>query len=235
MGKTKVGVIGAMDMEVEALCRALENPRITTHVGMEFHEGVVGDTHAVIVQCNVGMVNAALCAQALIERFGVTHVINTGVAGSLDASINIGDVVIASDAVNHLMDVCNLGYEPGQTPGMSTLAFPIDAQLHERIARAARATADVGIHVGRVASGDRFVRDDADKRRIAGTLGALCCEMEGAAIAQACYLSGTPCAIVRVISDKADGSDAIDYPVFEAKAAADCAAIVESVLRGWKD
>ena len=230
-----VGVIGAMDMEVETLVRALSGPHTSTHAGMEFHEGMVGGTHVVVAQCKVGMINAALCAQTLIDRFGATHLVNTGVAGSLDARINIGDVVVATDAVNHLMDVCNLGYAPGQTPGMGTLAFACDEPLSESLAAAARSTAHVGVFRGRVASGDRFVRDDADKQRIAQTFGALCCEMEGAAIAQTCHLNDTPCAIVRVISDKADGSDAVDYPVFEAKAAANCAAIVEALLRSWKN
>lgn len=235
MSETKIGIIGAMDMEVEVLQDALEDARTTTHAGMTFHEGVIGSAQVAIAQCDVGMVNAALCARVLVDHFGATHVINTGVAGSLDARIDIGDVVVATDVVNHLMDVCNLGYEPGQTPGMSTLAFPTDEGLSKRIERAARTTAQVGVHLGRIASGDRFVREATDKKRIASAFGALCCEMEGAAIAQACYLSGTPCAIVRVISDKADGSDAVDYPVFEAKAAADCAAIVKSVLRSWED
>ncbi|WP_165052997.1 MULTISPECIES: 5'-methylthioadenosine/adenosylhomocysteine nucleosidase [unclassified Adlercreutzia] len=230
----KVGVIGAMDVEVEALRDALDDVRVTTCANRDFFEGVIGSTPAVVVQCSVGMVNAAVCAQVLIGRFGVTHVVNTGVAGSLDAAIDIGDVVVATDAVNHLMDVCNLGYAPGQTPGLDALAFPCDVRLRERLANAVRATCRVGVHEGRVASGDRFVRDAAEKARIRTTFGAACCEMEGAAIAQACWLGGVPCGIVRAISDKADGSDAVDYPVFEARAAADCAAIVRRLLESWE-
>lgn len=230
----KIGVIGAMDVEVDALRRAMDGARVTTYANMSFLEGTVGSTPAVVVQCNVGMVNAAVCAQALVDRFGVTHVVNTGVAGSLDASLDIGDVVVATDAVNHLMDVCNLGYAPGQTPGLDVLAFPCDADLRARLADAVRATCRVGVREGRVASGDRFVRDAAEKARIRETFGAACCEMEGAAVAQACWLCGVPCGIVRAISDKADGSDAVDYPVFEARAAADCAAIVRQLLESWE-
>lgn len=226
----KYGIIGAMDVEVELLHQAMaaSDPQVTLVAGMEFWEGAIGGTPCVAVQCGVGMVNAAACTQALVGSFGVDAVINTGVGGSLDASIDIGDFVVADDAVNWVMDVCNLGYEPGQTPGMQ-LAFPADQALSERIVRAAR-TAGVGIHRGRIASGDRFVRDAAEKELIARTFGASCCEMEGAAIAQICFLNQVPFAVVRAISDKADGSDAVDYPVFEERAAKNCAAVICRLL-----
>ncbi len=203
--------------------------RVTRVAGMEFCEGSIGGAPCVVVQCGVGMVNAAACAQALIDRFAVDAVVNTGVGGSLDASIDIGDVVLAIDAVNWPMDVANLGYAVGQTPGMDALAFPADAGLRAAAAAAARAEG-MAVHEGRVASGDRFVRDADEKERIAAEFDARCCEMEGAAIAQVCHLNGVPCAIVRAISDKADGSDAVDYPVFEAEAARHCAALVRRMV-----
>ena len=175
------------------------------------------------------MVNAALCANTLINGFGATAVVNTGIGGSLDASIDIGDIVVAIDAVNHIMDVRNLCYQPGETPGLDTVAFPTDGSLRSEIMATAE---NLGIRArsGRVASGDRFVRDDAEKKRIVDTFGACCCEMEGAAIAQACYLAGIPCAIIRAISDKADGSASVDYPTFEAEAAHNSAALLAKVL-----
>lgn len=227
----KYGIIGAMDIEVELLHQAMEAslPRVTRVAGMEFWEGSINGSACVAVQCGVGMVNAAACAQVLIDRFGANRIINTGAGGSLDARIDIGDFVVAQDAVNWAMDVCNLGYEPGQTPGMQ-IAFPTDRELGERIAQAAESLAGVGVHRGRVASADRFVRDSEEKKFIAETFGALCCEMEGAAIAQTCFLNGVPCAVVRAISDKADGSDALDYPVFEKQAAHNSAAVICKLL-----
>ena len=230
MGKGPLGIIGAMDAEVESLKAACtENggaETVTAGAGtIEFTCGTIGTVPVVIAQCDVGMVNAALYAQAMIERFSPRAIVNTGVAGSLDARLDIGDILVAEDAVNHLMDVCNLGYEPGQTPGLPVFAFPCDEQLR----KAALAAADaLGLHAraGRIASGDRFVRDEDDKQRIASVFAANCCEMEGAAIAQACWLNGVPCAILRAISDKADGTDHIDYPTFEAKAAETCARLV---------
>ena len=227
----KIGIIGAMDIEVNHLKNQLESASSQVVAGMEFVEGTFGGVPAVVVFCSVGKVNAGACVQILADRFGVTHVINTGVAGSLDARINMGDLVVSTDAVYHDMDVCNLGYEPGQVPGMDTLAFPADADLCAAVERAAAAVApEVQVFSGRVASGDQFIRDAEVKQRIIDQFGALCCEMEGAAIAHACYLNQIPCVIVRAISDKADGSDSELYPVFEEKAANRCAKITEYLV-----
>lgn len=228
-----VGIIGAMDVEVELLKEAcMQNGQVELHniAGMEFALGTIGNTPVIVAQCAVGMVNAAVCTQIMISVFEAKAVINTGVAGSLDASIDIGDIVVATDAVNHVMDVCNLGYEPGQTPGLDTLAFPCDGHLQSV---AANVGAKLGLHVhnGRVASADRFVREEQDKQRIARLFNARCCEMEGAAIAQTCWLNGVPCCILRAISDKADGTDHIDYPVFEEQAARTCAQLTIAMLQ----
>lgn len=228
-----IGIIGAMDVEVQLLkdeCARNGQVQQRNIAGMDFTLGMIGRTPVVVAQCAVGMVNAAVCTQTLVSAFDPKAVINTGVAGSLDASIDIGDIVVATDAVNHVMDVCNLGYAPGQTPGLETLAFPCDDALCGA-ARNAAERLGLRVHDGRVASSDRFVRDEQDKKRIAGLFDARCCEMEGAAIAQACWLNGVPCSILRAISDKADGTDHIDYPVFEEQAARACAQLVIAMLQ----
>ena len=224
----RIGIIGAMDVEVELLQGVMraEGPVETKSIAaMECAAGTLSGVPVVVAQCDVGMVNAAAFTQMLIDRFDVAGIVNTGVAGSLDATIDIGDIVVATDAVNHIMDVGNLGYAPGQTPGLSALAFPADEKWR---AAAMAAASELGINAceGRVASGDRFVREEADKDRIRDTFDASCCEMEGAAIAQTCWLNHVPFAIVRAISDKADGTDYIDYPTFEAQAAKTCAELV---------
>ena len=227
----KIGIIGAMDIEVETLISKMQDASSQKVAGMDFTCGTLAGVPAVIGFCKVGKVNAALCVQVLVSEFGVTHLINTGVAGSLDARINIGDLVVSTDAVHHDMDVCNLGYEPGQVPGMDTIAFPTDEKLAELVVKTANKVApELGVFRGRVASGEQFVRTDAEKQRIISQFGALCTEMEGAAIAHAAYLNKVPCVIVRAISDKADGTDAQDYPTFEARAAATCAEITYEVV-----
>lgn len=232
-GKNRpIGIIGAMDVEVQLLKEALAKGGAVSperFAGMEFFCGEIAGVPVVVTQCDVGMVNAAVHAQVLIDRFTPRCVLNTGVGGSLDASIDIGDLVLATEAVNHVMDVCNLGYEPGQTPGLDVLAFPCDDDLRKT---AAVAATEMGlrVHEGRIASGDRFVRDEEDKQRIIDLFKARCCEMEGAAIAQTCWLNGVPCGIMRAISDKADGTDHIDYPVFEEQAARTCAQLLVKLL-----
>ncbi len=222
----KIGVIGAMEVEMALLTDRLADVRTEKRAGMTFYCGALEGVPCVVVQSGVGKVNAALCTQVLASVFGVTHVINTGVAGSLDATIDIGDVVVSTDCVHHDVDATNFGYALGQVPGMPE-AYPADAALRAAALDAvAQAAPDIAAFEGRVASGDSFVRDNAEKSRIVRDFGARCCEMEGAAIAQACTVNGLPFVVVRAISDKADGSHSELYPVFEAKAARHCAAIV---------
>lgn len=221
-----------MDIEVAHLKEQLVNAHSEHHAGMGYSEGLLGDTPVVVVQCGIGKVNAALCAQTLIERYGVTAVVNTGVAGSLDARIDIGDLVISTDAVHHDMDVQALGYEPGQVPDMDVFAFPTDTSLRAKVLEVTRKVVpEAQVFEGRVASGDQFVGSAEQKELIVSRFGALCCEMEGAAIAHACYLAEVPLVIVRVISDKADGSASMDYPTFKVTAAHRCACIVEALAR----
>ena len=229
----KVGIIGAMDVEVARLVREMTVEREVERAGRHFWEGKIGGTEAVIVQCGIGKVSAGICVQVLCDLFGITHVINTGIAGSLDDQINIGDVVVSTDAIYHDMDVTPLGYEYGQVPQIDTLSFPADSMLRKAAVKACREAApEIGVFEGRIVSGDQFICDRSIKNSIAERFGGLCTEMEGAAIAQAAYLNGIPFVIVRAISDKADESVHVSYEVFEAKAAEHCAGIVEHMVRG---
>ena len=232
-----MGIIGAMDVEIALLREEMAKAgavKITRIAGMEFNVGTIGNATVIVVQCGVGMVNAATCAQVLVDRFGVGALLNTGIAGSLDASINIGDIVVADDAVNHIMDVCNLGYAAGQTPGLDTMAFPCSPALSKSVVAAASAIGAT-THTGRVASGDRFVRDNFEKQRIIETFGAKCCEMEGAAIAQVCYINGTPCCVMRAISDGGDEDAQTDYPTFAKMAAERGANVVIDAVKSLFD
>ena len=228
-----MGIIGAMDVEIALLREEMAKAgavKITRIAGMEFNVGTIGNATVIVVQCGVGMVNAATCAQVLVDRFGVGALLNTGIAGSLDASINIGDIVVADDAVNHIMDVCNLGYAAGQTPGLDTMAFPCSPALSKSVVAAASAIGAT-THTGRVASGDRFVRDNFEKQRIIETFGAKCCEMEGAAIGQVCYVNRVPFCVLRAISDSADGSSHMDYPTFVGMAAEQSVKLLRTFLK----
>ena len=219
-------------MEVANLKEAMKKEREVVRAGMRFCEGTIGGTEVVVVQCGIGKVNAGLCVQILCDLFDVTHLINTGVAGSLDEEINVGDVVVSIDAMYHDMDVTGLGYVPGQVPQMDVLSFAADPMLREAAVKACREAApEIGVFEGRVVSGDQFICDRAKKNEIKKIFGGLCTEMEGAAIAQAAYVNGVPFVIVRAISDKADESVIVAYDVFEAQAARHCTSIIEHMVK----
>ena len=226
----KLGIIGAMEQEVETLLEQMENKTAFAKAGSTFYEGKLAGLDAVVVQCGIGKVNAALCVQILCDCFGVTHVVNTGIAGSLSADLDIGDLVISRDAMYHDFDCVHFGYPMGKVPGMDVVAFPADEKLSDLAYAAAEEVNPGHTRRGRVASGDCFVADKAVKDRIIEITGALCTEMEGAAIAQTAYRNGVPFVIIRAISDKADDSAEMDYPTFERIAAHRCAAVTMKLV-----
>lgn len=227
----KLGIIGAMDVEVAILKEKLENSRVTTVGRMRFFEGTLSGLDVVVVQCGVGKVHAAMCAQTLCDRFGVTHLVNTGIAGSLDASLDIGDVVVSRDAMQHDFDCNHFGYPMCKIPGLDVTAFPANQEMIDLAFAASESLKPGHTKMGRVATGDQFVATQELKDQIIRRTQANCTEMEGAAIAQAAYVNGVPFVILRAISDKADHSAEMDYPTFEKMAAEHCAAVTELLAK----
>ena len=221
----KLGIIGAMELEVETLLDAMGDKVSTAVAGSDFFEGKLKGLPVVVVRCGVGKVNAALCAQILCSCFHVTHLVNTGIAGSLSAALDIGDLLVSQDAMYHDFDCVHFGYPFGKVPGMDVTAFPADETMIRYAAAAAQAVHPGHVTIGRVASGDQFVADRAVKEQIIAHTGGLCTEMEGCAIAQTAYRNGVPFVILRAISDKADDSAEMDYPTFERIAAHRCAEV----------
>lgn len=227
----KIGIIGAMELEVEALKEKMEITRREEKASMEFLEGSLNGTEAVIVRSGVGKVNAALCTQILCDVFGVTHIINTGVAGSLKNEINIGDIVVSTDALYHDVDARVFGYTLGEVPQLGRLAFEAEEGLLSLAVECCKeVNPDISVYRGRIVSGDQFISDKEVKNNIISNFDGYCVEMEGAAIAHAAYLNQVPFVIIRAISDKADDSAEMDYPTFERAAAAHSAALVEHML-----
>ena len=220
---TKLGIIGAMDIEIQTLKEKIENLTVTEKTGTEYYEGTLQGLPVVLVKCGIGKVNAAIGAQILCDLFGVTHIVNTGIAGSLCAQQDIGDMVISSDVWHHDFDCVAFGYPMCKIPGMPQ-SFAADEKLIALAKNAAEQTGS-NVRIGRVASGDQFVADPQLKDQIIFRTQALCTEMEGAAIAQTAYRNGIPFVILRCISDKADNSAEMDYPSFEAMAAQRCAQV----------
>jgi adenosylhomocysteine nucleosidase len=227
----KTGIIGAMDEEVSLLRNEMKISKTTTVAGMEFCEGKLDDEDVIVVHCGMGKVNAGICAQILINTFGANRVINTGVAGSLDAKINIGDIVVSTDAVQHDFDLTPLGYAPGEIYDIGTISFPADEEMRKNVVTATKECApDIQIFEGRICTGDQFIASKEQKNAIISKFGGLCCEMEGGAIAQVCYLNKIPFVIIRAISDKADDSEEMSYEEFKKDAATRCAAITKYMV-----
>lgn len=226
-----IGIIGAMDEEVEQIVSAMELTKQETKASMTFNAGKLSGRDVVIVRSGIGKVNAAVCTQILVDDFNVDYVINTGIAGSLKAEIDIADVVISSDVLHHDMDATGFGYPLGQIPRMDTLSFAADDRLIKLAKEAcAKVIPQVGVHVGRVVSGDQFISDKAVKDRISKNFEGFCTEMEGAAIAQTASLNGVPFVILRAISDKADDSATMDYPAFEKQAIANSVILLKELV-----
>ena len=230
----KLGIIGAMDVEVATLKEQMEGLESANIAGMEFCTGKLEGLDVVVVQCGVGKVNAAMCTQILCSVYGVTHLVNTGIAGSLCAELDIADMVVSTDAMYHDMDVTVFGYAAGQVPGMP-LSYAADETLSGYAFAAAEAVNPGHTRTGRIASGDQFVSGKEQKERIIAVSGAVCTEMEGTAIAHTAWRNNVPFVILRAISDKADDSAEMDYPTFEKIAAHRCAEVTKNLARQLKN
>ena len=226
-----IGIIGAMDEEVEQIGAVMDIEREETKAQMTFKAGKLSGKDVVIVRSGIGKVNAAVCTQILVDDFGVDYVINTGIAGSLKNEINIADIVISDDVLHHDMDATIFGDPAGQIPRMDTLSFPADEKLVKKaVAANEKANPDIHTFTGRVVSGDQFISDKDVKERISSLFHPMCVEMEGAGIAQAAYLNKVSYVIIRAISDKADNSATMDYPTFEKKAIAHSVRLMKELL-----
>lgn len=211
MSYDRIGVIGAMDSELAALIAALAQPAQETVQGLVFHTGRLGAREVVLVRCGIGKVSAARCTQVLIDRFAPGAVINTGIAGGLASGLAVGDIVVADGMVQHDFDAAPIGF----VRGCVCMGDPGAPRVHR----------------GLVATGDQFISGAAAKAAIRRAFpAAMAAEMEGGAVAQAASMSGVPFAVVRAISDLADGTAAASFEQFEQHAADASAAAVLQAL-----
>ncbi|MBP3462330.1 MAG: 5'-methylthioadenosine/adenosylhomocysteine nucleosidase, partial [Tyzzerella sp.] len=205
--------------------------KVVEYASMQFYKGVLCGKKVVVVRSGIGKVNAAVCTQILADKFNVDILINTGIAGSLDAAIDIGDMVISTDLVEHDMDASIFGDPVGQIPRMDTFSFPADRELVKKAVQAnTEANPDIKTFTGRIVSGDQFVSSAEMKDKLVRLFDAKCTEMEGAAIAHTAYLNKISCVIIRAISDKADNSATMDYPTFEKQAIKHSVKLVRNLL-----
>lgn len=215
----KIGIIGAMEQEVASLKNKMTQVKETKLAGMTFLEGMLCNKEVVVVRSGIGKVNMAICAQIVAGHFQVEKMINTGIAGSLCNDINIGDIVISTNALQHDVDATGFGYERGVIPQMDKSCFEADKELIEVAKNACeKVNPDIQVFTGRIVSGDQFISKDEVKQDLVDTFQGLCTEMEGGAMAQVAWLNQVPFVVIRAISDKADHSAEVDYAEFEQKA-----------------
>ena len=229
-----IGIIGAMDVEVDELKSLVRDGTTSNIAGTDFVCGFIEGVLVCVAQCGIGKVNAALCTQAMIDNFDIDAVINVGVGGSLSPDVVIKNVVIATDVCQHDMDITALGDPRGFIHGVNMIKMPTDEKLSEKLAQTAIRLGEK-IHRGGVASGDQFISSREQKDFIINEFGAICCEMEGAAIGHVCTANGVPFAVVRSISDGGDEDAQIDYPTFKRIAAAVSAKIIIGFIKGEKE
>lgn len=227
----KYGIIGAMDLETKLLVEAMEAAKEVRIAGMTFFEGKLSGVDAVVVTSGIGKVNAAACAQILITHFNVHRLINTGVSGAVHHELEVGDIVVSTDCMEHDFDATVFGYKYGEIPRMSSSVFVADETLIERaLSAAAKEIIDHKVMKGRIVSGDQFVSSMERKDFLLEHFDAFTTEMEGAAIAHVAAINQVPFVIIRAMSDKADGSAHVSYDEFAIEAAHHSSHIVLNML-----
>jgi len=228
-----LGIIGAMDVEINSIKGRIENPVSTEIAGTEFVCGFISSVMVCAAMCNPGKVNAAICTQAMIDNFDTDKIINIGVGCSLSDDVVIKNIVIASDVCQYDIDITALGEPRGYINGLNTIKIETDRHISERLARIAINSGEK-IHRGTIASGDTFIADKNLKNMIAGSFGAICGEMESGAIGHVCMANGIPFAVLRSVSDGGDENAAIDYPTFKKIAADKSTAIILKFIESEK-
>ena len=224
-----IGIIGAMEAETNALIAAIEEPKTECISGITYVSGCLCGREVVVATCGIGKVYAAICAQTMILRYAPTLIVNTGVAGTLCEELGIGDVAVATELVQHDMDTSPIGDPVGLVSGINKIYFEADADSVDKFSEIL-ATQGINAVKGRIASGDQFVARAEVKDRIRSQFGAIACEMEGAAIAHVAAVNGVPVAVLRTISDSADGDAVSDYPAFVGEAAARSVSVLLAFL-----
>ena len=225
-----IGILGAMSVEIEEIKSRIGGKAVETVGGFEFVRGLLGGQAVVAAECGIGKVNAAVCAQTMILTYRPELVINVGVGGSLNPALRYGDMAIADRVVQHDFDTSPIGDPVGLVATVNRVYFDCDPETVACVKAVMDGMEGVSGMVGTIASGDQFVADAAVKARIVKNFGAICCEMEGGAISQACLLGGVKCAVIRSISDNADEGSTTDYGQFVKLAAARSTEVLYRVL-----
>jgi adenosylhomocysteine nucleosidase len=227
-----IGILGAMEPEVRGLVEAMSVENSGRGAGFDYWQGMLAGQACVVARCGMGKVSAAAGVQRLIDQFAISRLVVCGLAGGLQPNLEIGDVVVGERFAQYDLDASPI-YPRFEAPGLGIDTFHGDSGLIELAVDAASSIeAAPGVHRGLIVTGDQFIKDDKRHELLQDFPDALCVEMEGGALAQVCYLNELPFVIVRVISDRADGSAPVDFKRFvEEVAPAYTVSIVSELLR----
>ncbi len=230
--KVDIGIIGALDAEVNDIIERLCERESETLSGITFYTGELEGKRVAVAKCGVGKVFAAICAEAMIIRYSPSLIVNTGVGGALAHGLRSADMVIADKLCQHDMNTSFLGDPVGLISGINVIYFETDKKA-VKILKESAEKLYMRCFVGTVASGDTFVASQEEKRTIVENFSAIACEMEGAAIAQAAFVNNTPFVVIRAISDSADGNASMDYNTFMPIAAKSSAALTLELVKNY--
>lgn len=227
-----IGIIGAMDVEVNDLVALLQNRSSETVSGITFYTGELAGKNVVIAKCGIGKVFAATCAEAMIIKYSPRLIINSGVGGALAKDLRTGDIVIADKLCQYDMDTSAIGDPVGLVSGINRVWFEADKRANYILELSAEALS-LNARLGTIATGDKFVADKELKNQIVNTFAADACEMEGGAIAHVAFINQTPFVVIRAISDSADGGASMDYPTFVSFAAQNSASLTLALVEKY--
>ena len=227
------GIICAMNLEVEGVLNLMTNTEEKTIDGVTFYKGFLGKSEVVAVECGIGKVNAAICTRMMIHFYNPDCIINSGVAGALSTQVSVGDIVVATSAVQHDYDTTAFGDPKGliTCPEGNIINFPADEELSQKLFEAAEALSDTRVFRGVIATGDEFVHSPERRLALGKAFSALACEMEGGAIAQVCYRAKKPYCILRSISDDLTNNTSMSFDEFKIMAAEKTVKVLSAVLK----
>ena len=224
-----IGIIGAMDVEIESIKKLISEPKMKTLAHINFFSGKINNVDCVVAVCGPGKVNAAICTQLMISNYNPELIINTGIAGSAVRDMKIGDIVLANAVVQHDVDTTALGDARGLISGINMIEIPCAENVNEKI-QAIAARLGENLHVGIIASGDQFIADSKKLADIRETFNAIACEMESGSIGQVCFVNGVKFVMTRVISDNANEESPFDYNKFKSIVAEKTTNLIENLL-----
>lgn len=231
---SRIGIIGAMDEEIQHILDAMKDYEEKRKAGITFYVGTFNGYDIVLCKSGVGKVNASVCTQILIDEFAASNIVFTGVAGAVNPDLKIGDIVVSTDCVQHDMDVRALGFKLGEIPYTEVSVFKADERLVDLAITASKEIVDdKKIVSGRILSGDQFIADRDKVKFLHEELNGYCTEMEGAAVGQVCSMNSIPFVIIRSMSDQADGSADVNFLEFTKLASKNSFEIVNEMVKNW--